>query len=410
MFPLMASQSFFDDVSVRLSHYARTAVRPGGLRYFAKRVAQLAAWHSLQHRQVRAQVASMLAGSNTLDVLCVGHVADRVAPLPNRRRAFAVDDRVEDRRLRALSRAIGERQPAAASEALIIYANVQLLSVWEGLEQDLDLCFAKGGYRQIILVFGTGQSRPLSFAGYSYVLPALLNSFPRRKFSTRLEVFAAPQLLNGPGHPRLRSAWKRWRMRHGSSSRTFGRGYSRPESASPTHFSVLMEDAVQRCECPSFAPCANGRSARWRAIPCKTGRRAMPPPALAEDVLPHPGAIERSVHRRRRPVAQPFRERDAEPLLAPLERPGRQPGRQRLAKEPLALAVAQLEAPRQAAAEFDEVVVEEDGETNWFMNLDDARRKCEAWRRDYNEERPHSTIGNKALIELIDLSAALGPR
>ena len=33
---------------------------------------------------------------------------------------------------------------------------------------------------------------------------------------------------------------------------------------------------------------------------------------------------------------------------------------------------------------------------HWFMGLDDARRKCEAWRRDYNEERPHSAIGNKA--------------
>ena len=36
---------------------------------------------------------------------------------------------------------------------------------------------------------------------------------------------------------------------------------------------------------------------------------------------------------------------------------------------------------------------------HWFMSLDDARRKCEAWRRDYNEERPHSAIGNKAPIE-----------
>jgi transposase InsO family protein len=24
---------------------------------------------------------------------------------------------------------------------------------------------------------------------------------------------------------------------------------------------------------------------------------------------------------------------------------------------------------------------------HWFMSLDDARRKCEAWRKDYNEER-----------------------
>jgi transposase InsO family protein len=39
--------------------------------------------------------------------------------------------------------------------------------------------------------------------------------------------------------------------------------------------------------------------------------------------------------------------------------------------------------------------------THWFMSLDDGRRKCEAWRRDYNEERPHSAIGNKVPVELI---------
>jgi putative transposase len=46
---------------------------------------------------------------------------------------------------------------------------------------------------------------------------------------------------------------------------------------------------------------------------------------------------------------------------------------------------------------------------HWFMSLDDARRKCEAWRRDYNEERPHSAIGNKVPIELAKRSVALGP-
>ena len=47
--------------------------------------------------------------------------------------------------------------------------------------------------------------------------------------------------------------------------------------------------------------------------------------------------------------------------------------------------------------------------THWFMNLDDAVRKCEAWRRDYNEVRPHSAIGNKPPIELAIRSAAHGP-
>jgi putative transposase len=40
--------------------------------------------------------------------------------------------------------------------------------------------------------------------------------------------------------------------------------------------------------------------------------------------------------------------------------------------------------------------------TAWFLSLDDARRKCETWRRDYNEERPHSSIGDKCPIELMN--------
>jgi putative transposase len=31
---------------------------------------------------------------------------------------------------------------------------------------------------------------------------------------------------------------------------------------------------------------------------------------------------------------------------------------------------------------------------HWFMNLDDAQEKLEQWRIDYNEHRPHSSLGN----------------
>ncbi len=33
---------------------------------------------------------------------------------------------------------------------------------------------------------------------------------------------------------------------------------------------------------------------------------------------------------------------------------------------------------------------------NWFMSLSDARDKIEAWRMEYNEWRPHTSLGNRA--------------
>ena len=30
---------------------------------------------------------------------------------------------------------------------------------------------------------------------------------------------------------------------------------------------------------------------------------------------------------------------------------------------------------------------------SWFRNLFDARRKIALWRREYNEQRPHSSLG-----------------
>lgn len=47
---------------------------------------------------------------------------------------------------------------------------------------------------------------------------------------------------------------------------------------------------------------------------------------------------------------------------------------------------------------------------HWFMSLDDAVRKCEDWRRDYNEVRPHSSIGNIPPKELMNRLAAHDPR
>lgn len=32
---------------------------------------------------------------------------------------------------------------------------------------------------------------------------------------------------------------------------------------------------------------------------------------------------------------------------------------------------------------------------NWFLSLDDAQRKIEAWRVDYNEYRPHKSLNDE---------------
>jgi putative transposase len=51
---------------------------------------------------------------------------------------------------------------------------------------------------------------------------------------------------------------------------------------------------------------------------------------------------------------------------------------------------------------------------HWFLDLDDARHKVEAWRVEYNEVRPHSAIGDRTPMSLIrrtptDAGASKGP-
>ena len=46
---------------------------------------------------------------------------------------------------------------------------------------------------------------------------------------------------------------------------------------------------------------------------------------------------------------------------------------------------------------------------HWFMGLEDTVEELEAWRRDYNEERPHSAIGNNVPAALMKLPDASSP-
>jgi putative transposase len=47
---------------------------------------------------------------------------------------------------------------------------------------------------------------------------------------------------------------------------------------------------------------------------------------------------------------------------------------------------------------------------NWFLNLADARRKIEAWRREYNTERPHSSLAYRTPKEYAKACSGLTSR
>lgn len=43
---------------------------------------------------------------------------------------------------------------------------------------------------------------------------------------------------------------------------------------------------------------------------------------------------------------------------------------------------------------------------SWFLSLADARERTEAWRKEYNEERPHSSLGDLSPQEFIEEAGA----
>jgi putative transposase len=47
--------------------------------------------------------------------------------------------------------------------------------------------------------------------------------------------------------------------------------------------------------------------------------------------------------------------------------------------------------------------------SHWFQGLDDARRTIHDWRRDYNERRPHSALGDRSPSEFAAELLGLDP-
>jgi putative transposase len=42
----------------------------------------------------------------------------------------------------------------------------------------------------------------------------------------------------------------------------------------------------------------------------------------------------------------------------------------------------------------------------WFLSLEDAKEKVEGWRHDYNENRPHISLGNISPVEYAEQKSA----
>lgn len=56
---------------------------------------------------------------------------------------------------------------------------------------------------------------------------------------------------------------------------------------------------------------------------------------------------------------------------------------------------------------FDGRLRQECLDPNWFQCVDDLRRKTVTWRKEYNEDRPHSALGNLAPKEFAELKARI---
>jgi hypothetical protein len=243
----MQLRSVLNEISFRLTHYARTAARPGGIRHLAKlaavvllqpfRLEENADPFLIPRMQIRSLVYKLMTeGRHPIEIVCVGDIAGDVALPKNVTHRFDIDPsrggKLDDFNL------LPEARPLRESSILIVYATAGFLSTWKRVEEDLDRFFTIG-YEEVIVVLTTERFRHLDFAGHSYLLSILLTDFPRGKFLTKLEVYLSPRLR----HQRERPIFRAIRALAERVRQTVKRAciwiWGETES-SPTHFSALI--------------------------------------------------------------------------------------------------------------------------------------------------------------------------
>src|SRR5262249_41708341 len=288
----LSKQHILTAVLARLAHYARTAIRPGGMRHLARRTLEESRLQEIAaksqetvarvHEDLRQLLQNLVTGayekSESLLRLCplenldpmlvagnqLGKLVARQIRLKNKpidiavistvedyavaagittlpgpaRPIFQVLDPTESRRRHDFNLAIPRDHTASAASTLIIYATPAFLSLWDRAEEDLEQFLVER--LQVILAIVQPRFRPLDVASHSYLLSLLLSCFPTRKFDTNLDVHIAPE---SPPTPKARmTGWSRvlrfydWRLLKESWVAICGRSLAE----SPERFSALV--------------------------------------------------------------------------------------------------------------------------------------------------------------------------
>ena len=264
----LSKQHILTAVLARLAHYARTAIRPGGMRHLARRTLEESRLQEIAakgqeivarvHEDLRQLLQKFVTGAyekseslirlcglenldpmlvagnrlgkrvarqirlknKPIDIAVISTVEDYavaagIAALPRpARRIFQVPDPTESGSRRDFNVEIPRDHTASEASTLIIYATPAFLSLWDRAEEDLERFLVER--LQVILVIVQPRFRPLDVASHSYLLSLLLSCFPTRKFDTSLEVYIAPE---SPPTPKARmTGWSRvlrfydWRL------------------------------------------------------------------------------------------------------------------------------------------------------------------------------------------------------
>jgi hypothetical protein len=223
-----------------LVHVLRMATRPGGLKYVGARSAEVLLRISGFKAEVLFQACNELrlivrqrikAKADNTDFLHIGQIGYYI-PSPWRGVRLAhVSDPSQSGTLHEFNVDV-PCAPRGRESTLVIYATAGFISVWDRIQEDLDRYFT-AGWRQVLIVLIASGFRPLSFADHSYILSLLLNNFPRRKYSSHLDVVVSPE----QGERSIRSfvSARFWRTFAGNK-----RSVVHQDQSSPDKFSALV--------------------------------------------------------------------------------------------------------------------------------------------------------------------------